>query len=198
MFNAILLSFDTEFSHPVPRLGALMQLGCVATPINLATNELGDREATFKATFKVEGGHVVTDWVRKNQAQLLSECFLTSQVDHEKRIAAFREWLNDLPAKLGFDNPVPIHPYGWCIGSDIAYLLDLLGPYHEMVSYLAYDLKPLMAGRWGKLRVSEAETMKRLDMEALASSKRHDALNDAAFQLELLRSLLEDPDFRVS
>ena len=196
MFDSILLSFDTEFTHPVPRLGALMQLGVVATPMNLRTNTLGEKEATFKATFRVEGGQAVKDWVLKNQGALLSECMLTSQEDHERRVTQFREWLSDLPAKLGFDEPVEIMPYGWCTGSDVAYLLDLLGPYHEMVSYRTWDLKPLLTGRWAKLNTPEAEVTKRLGVPPLASNKRHDALEDAKFQLELFRALLDDPEFR--
>jgi hypothetical protein len=30
-----LLSFDTEFTHPVSTMGGLMQIGCVIVPWNL-------------------------------------------------------------------------------------------------------------------------------------------------------------------
>lgn len=197
MFDTILLSFDTEFTHPVPRLGAMMQIGCVAVLLDTKTNTLGEKEETFKATFKVEGGHVVKDWVRKNQAALLSECMLTSQENHERRVNAFREWLDTLPEKFGVADDTEVLPYGWCIGSDIAYLLDILGPYNEMVSYRALDLKALMSGRWGKIHVTEKEATMRLGVVD-NGHQRHDALADAKYQLELFAALLEDPTFRVS
>ena len=197
MFNSILLSFDTEFTHPVPRLGSLMQLGVVATPLNVRTNMLGEQEATFKATFRVAPDRIVTPWVRKNQGALLSECLLMDERKHDRCVVAFREWLADLPAKLGFDRPPEILPFGWCLGSDVAYLLDLLGVYHEMVSYRAIDLKPLMTGLWGKMHVPEKEVAMRLGVPPMEDSKRHDALEDAVFQLTLLRGVLEDENFRV-
>jgi hypothetical protein len=167
-----------------------MQIGAVAVPVSLSENVLGEQEATFKATFRIEGGQTVTPWVRKNQGALLSECMLTTQEVHEQRIARFREWLADLPAALGFAEKVEIIPYGWCTGSDVAYLLDLLGPFHDLVSYRSYDLKSLMSAAWGKLEVSEGEAQRRLTVDP--NRNRHDALSDAKYQLELLRALMED------
>lgn len=187
-YDAIFLSFDTEFTHTVPRLGALMELGAEAVLINTKTMELGDSLGTFSRVFKVDGGRAVTDWVRQNQGPLLSECMLLPQRTHDEHVDDLRAWLSDLSDITGLKE---ILPAGWVIGCDVAYLLDILGPYYELVSFRTYDLKGILAGYLGKMRVTDNELCRRFKVTPMDESKRHRALDDAKHQTNLFRAVFE-------
>ena len=182
---AALLSFDCEFSHPAPGLGALMQIGMVVVPWDPETLSVVPNDAPglkLKLNFPVAARDTVTDWVKKNQSALLAECKAMSPDDYytsRDKVVAFLKKAADMYGD-------PITPCGWCLGSDMAYLLHLLGEDNELVHYSAVDLKAMVIPMMGALDPGDKETAAFLGVTPIAPDKEHDALEDAMYQLKLV------------
>lgn len=180
---ATLLSIDCEFSHPVPRKGNLMQMGLVAMQWNpetmLATFvEDGPGGLSMKINFPLDRNRLVTDWVKKNQAPLLEEC-ANVDLSHEACCTRVKEFIRR--AKKTYGDPVTV--CGWCTGSDMAYLLDVLGEDNEMVHYSVIDVKGLAMAIMKEVDPSDKDLIKVLGLPK--NENEHDALADAMYQMHL-------------
>lgn len=181
-----LLSFDCEFSHPVPSVGALLQFGAVCVPWDpekLAVVKHETPGLKLKLLFPITDDHVVSDWVRKNQAPLLER----SRALAVRNQMAFEDCKEALVAFLDRATSLyeaPIIPAGWCLGSDMAFLLHVLGEDNEKVHYSAVDLKGLVMALFGSYDPGDKEVAAALGVGP--PENEHDALADAEYQMKLL------------
>jgi hypothetical protein len=136
-----LFSFDFEFTHPSPAVGAPMELGIAACEISFKDvgekypkPEFGTEVRTWRSNFAVPEGVKVSPWVQQNQGDLLERCRQYQEPGsfNERRISSLKSFIQAL-AK-------PVIPVGWCLGSDTAYLLHLLGEDCDLVPYSTRDL----------------------------------------------------------
>ena len=179
-----LLHFDFEFSHPVPGIGRPMQIGCSAHAFNPDTLESNGKTRSFQAKFHVDADAIVTPWVKEKQSELLKTCQQMTGADTRKSVLELRDYLRVLKQEFGD----PISPCGWCIGSDLAYLLYLLGEENELVHYSAVDLKGVAIALTGQYDPGDKEFAKLVGVDPISEEDEHDALKDAQYQGRLLRA----------
>lgn len=168
-------------------MGGLMQIGCVIVPWNLETMQVVRHETTpglaYSAYFPISEGpeHRVTDWVRENQADLLKRCKALDSGTYKTS----RDGLVDVLKRATDLYGAPIIPCGWCLGSDISYLLRLLHEDHELVHYAAIDLKGLITAMMNAYDPGDKEAAAFLGVTD-KNENEHDALADAEYQLKLI------------
>ena len=181
-----LLSFDCEFSHPVPSVGGLMSLGCIIVPWDPVTMKIVKHEVPglkLKVDFPITEGpeHKVTDWVRKNQGPLLERCKALESGSYKTSRDALVKLLKRATDLYG----APVIPAGWCLASDMAYLLRTLGEDNELVHYSAIDLKGMIMALMGTYDPGDKEAAGYLGVTD-KNENEHDALSDAEHQLKLI------------
>lgn len=181
-----LLSFDCEFSHPVPSVGGLMQLGAIVVPWDPVTMKIVKHETPglkLKVEFPITEGpeHKVSDWVRENQGPLLERCKGLGAGEYKTSRDALVKLLKRATDLYG----APVIPCGWVLGSDMAYLLRTLGEDNELVHYSAIDLKGIIMALSGTYDMGDKEAAAMLGVTD-QNENEHDALADAEHQLKLL------------
>jgi len=182
------LSFDFEFTHPVPRLGAPMQLGIAACQFwedDEGQPNFGLEMKQWSAVFHIDPEDraiEVAPWVKSNQAELLSYCHSLNDPGHNDNIVEdLKKFLRGLPEEWR-DKVIPV---GWCLGSDMAYLLELLGQDCGLVHYSARDLDGILVGLMGVVDPSDEEVRRFLGVDE--NPFLHDALSDARHQLGMVQ-----------
>ena len=191
MAKGSLLHFDVEFTHPVPGVGAVMEIGGVFQPMVVGDDNkhgrgimpLSDRgQSEFRYLFPVDKDAIVTQWVRDNQSDLLAECG-----------ALERTWADCRQSVLGAIHRAKVDygdlviPCGWCLGSDIAYLYHILGHYHDEVSYEALDISAMILQKFGD-DIGTAGVEEELGVKLNADM--HNPLADAKWQMAIFNKLL--------
>jgi len=178
---AALLSFDTEFSFPTPGVGGLMQFGAVAVPWDPETlTRLKGDGLAISLTFPLTDEHKVSDWVQENQAALLERCRALDASTYEPKVERLKGFLKRVREAYG----EPVIPAGWCLGSDMGYLLHLLGEDNELVHFSAIDLKGIAMSLMHTYDPGDKEL--RAFLGTPAPENEHDALADAKGQLQML------------
>lgn len=188
--DGALLHFDVEFTHPVPGLGQPMQFGFVAQPARFMDDGTihADREAKeLDVMFPVTSSARVTSWVRENQSELLSKCQRAARegVLFKKQRDHIVTFLRGVQESYGEH----IVPCGWTIGSDMAYLLHVLGEDCSLVHYDAIDLTSVMIGKSGRIQTYD-EIRRELGIGRVPS-REHNALYDARDQSMLVLAALK-------
>jgi oligoribonuclease (3'-5' exoribonuclease) len=163
-----------------------MQLGCIVVPWDPVTMRVVKHEVPglkYKAEFPITQGpeHMVTDWVRENQADLLKRCEALESGVYKTS----RDGLIKLLKRATDLYGAPIIPCGWCLGSDMAYLHRTLHDDHELVHYSAIDLKGMIMALMGTYDPGDKEAAEFLGVTD-KNENEHDALADAEHQLRLI------------
>lgn len=191
MTKGSLLHFDFEFTHPVPGLGQAMELGMIVQPVEFDDNgritQASGAWMEAETLFPVSSVASVTSWVQENQADLLNRC-RTMNREGETRVkcqAFVATFLRHARQAFG-DRMVPC---GWTLGSDMAYLLHLLGEDHWLVHYDALDISSLAFACFGR-NMPDDELHRILGVEAQSSTTKHRALADARHQARLFNALI--------
>lgn len=181
-----LLSFDFEFTHPTPGIGAPMALGCVAFEYDAKNMRFGEKNLEFYRVLPVPAHTRVTDWVQKNQSALLKECRREVYAKIVERKAELVDYLRRVKEEFGGE----VIPVGHTLGSDFAYLLHMLEENNDLVSYSARDLTGIVTGITGEHYTSDDDLKKLLGREDLVNADEHNALEDAKYQAELIKAAL--------
>lgn len=145
----------------------------------------GKETKYWDSIFKVPATAKVTSWVKENQTRLLERCLdIRNPQWNLHRISDMKDFIT----KCGDIWGAPIIPVGWCMGSDMAYLLDLLGEDCDLVHYSNRDLSGILTGLTGQYDPPDAELPRFLNVEK--NKNEHNALADAHYQLEMVKSAM--------
>jgi oligoribonuclease (3'-5' exoribonuclease) len=185
-----LIHLDMEFTSPDIELGEVMQIGMIAHEFNQEAFDAGDPDffghaaVEFKILCRVNRPDRASDWVIENQRALLGEACKGGEPDEFARNALLG-YLVDVGEQFGSPGIIA----GWCVANDYMFLKRFL-PSFSGISYRTLEVEDIICGALGIFSVTDEDIREKLGVERDDKDKEHDALDDARFQMHVMREAL--------
>ena len=169
-----------------------MQLAAVMLPYDSKEGVVTGEPATvvYCRKLPVRLGAKIYPWVEENQGELLAECRTLDSTVMTTARSAFFAFLKNARRELHLPDDALLFPAGWCLRSDLAYLMSFMGDACDQVHYITLDLQNLGIAIVGDTTGITKPLGTLVGQEKQPEADKHDALKDAEFTASFITKTL--------